>query len=493
MNRGSARRAAAAAFLALPLLLGAGGSSEVAERQYRVARRLAAERAEGALDALQRVVELDPAGPFADDALVDAAILLGSRAWPEQTGGIETEQIQRALDLLDRVIDSVPGADRAGEARLRRALLRLEPSPLRNPTRARLDLIAAASGAGASPWALAARYAAAHLDDETGDIEAARGGYTRLLVDHPGSEAASRAKTALARILLREGRPGIAAALLEEAVRDGAPEEVGATALRELAVRAVLRAAARDGRGGLGKPVALGVALPGARAIAAHPSGDLLVADAKAGRVVRLGADGQTVETWATGEVQALAVDRWGRLFAAAGDKLHRLREGGGVSSVAALGPFARPSALAPGPAGLLYAADRRGERIGVLRPGASGPETVVARTGTEVSGLAWDGRRLLAALPREGSIAEVSGDILRPLPGPTLRRPDRLAADAAGELAVLDSRSGELLRLGPDGQVRDRIRLADIGLERSQCVAVGPTGEIALLEPSTGRMVVVP
>lgn len=488
-----ARRGTAASLLLLPLLLGAAGATEVAERQYRVARRLAAERAPGALDALQRVVELDPEGPLADDALVDAAVLLGSRAWPEQLGNIEVERVQRALDLLGRVVESMPGADRAGEARVRRALLRLEPTPLRDAARARLDLVAAASGAGASPWALAARYAAAHLDEQTGDMEGARGGYTRLLVDYPGTEAAARAGTALARILLREGRAGAAAALLDEAVRQAAPEEVGATALRELAVRAVLRAAPGSGAPAVGKPVLLGATFPGGRAIAAHPSGDLIVAEAKGGKVVRLRPDGRTIETWATGQVQGLAVDAWGRVFAAAGEKLLRLRERGDLSPVASLGPFARPSAIASGPAGLLYVADRRGERIGVLRPGAPSPETIVARAGSGVSGLVWDGRRLLAALPRTGSVAEVSGDLLRPLPGVELRRPESLAADVAGEVAVVDSRAGELLRLGPDGRIRGRIGLAEVGLERAEAVAVGPTGEIALLEPSTGRIVVVP
>ena len=81
------RRAALATIAAALLALGAAppataaGDADAAERQYRVARRLVAERSPEARAALDKVLALDPQGPRADDALVDQALLEGPARW----------------------------------------------------------------------------------------------------------------------------------------------------------------------------------------------------------------------------------------------------------------------------------------------------------------------------------------------------------------------------------------------------------------------------
>ncbi len=483
----------APAFLLVSLVVAAAGDPAGAERQYRLARRLSAEGAVGAREALHRVLELDPEGPLADDALVDEAALLGSPAWPEELGRAGIEDARRALQVLDRALEAFPRGDRADEARLRRGLLRLEPLVIRDPARARLDLVAVASGAPSNPWGLAARYAAAHLDEEAGETGRARGGFTRLLVDHPGTEAALRAKTGLARILLREARAGAAASLLQEALDEGTPEAGAASSLRELAVRAVLREVGGGGGWRLAKPRDLGAVLPDATALVGLPGDGFLVADRKRDRVARVDSRGRAVRTWALRDVTALAADGRGRAFAAAGDGLFRLSAEGAVK-VAGLGRFAEASSLAADAAGTIYIADRHGDRIGVLGPGKTTPELLLEQRGAEISALAWDGRRLVAALSRSGTLAEVSpAGALRTLTGVELRKPVALAADAAGGVAVLDVRAGQVLLLGPRGDVRDRLALSEAGVERAEALGIGADGDLILLEASTGRLVVLP
>ena len=108
-----------------------------AERQYRVARRLIVEGSPDAVTALSKVLELDPAGPLADDALVEQARILGIPHWPEGLGRIDAAAAEQAASLLDRVLAEFGGSDRAAEARFQRALLRLEPLPGYDPSASR--------------------------------------------------------------------------------------------------------------------------------------------------------------------------------------------------------------------------------------------------------------------------------------------------------------------------------------------------------------------
>src|SRR5512145_412494 len=67
----------------------ASADPAAAERQYRAARRLAADGSPDAGAALRKVVELAPTGPLADDAWVEQALLERPARWPEDLGTIE--------------------------------------------------------------------------------------------------------------------------------------------------------------------------------------------------------------------------------------------------------------------------------------------------------------------------------------------------------------------------------------------------------------------
>jgi len=141
---------------------------EGAARQYRVARRLVAEGSPDAAASLARVYEMDPKGALADDALVEQALLLPVATWPGELGRISAPEKERAVALLDKVTDGLPGGDRANEAKVLRDLLRLEPLPGHDPARARLDLLAVASGATDERWRAGARFGTAWIDERTG-------------------------------------------------------------------------------------------------------------------------------------------------------------------------------------------------------------------------------------------------------------------------------------------------------------------------------------
>ena len=71
-----ASRHGAVGFAAALALISAAVAQDVpdlaaAERQYRLAQRLGADRSPDAAAAFAKVVALAPAGPLADDALVD--------------------------------------------------------------------------------------------------------------------------------------------------------------------------------------------------------------------------------------------------------------------------------------------------------------------------------------------------------------------------------------------------------------------------------------
>jgi len=80
-----------------------------AARQFRIARRLAAERSPQAAAALRKVVELAPEGPLADDALVEEANLLQIPDWPSDLGVLEEDVLKQALEILARVTAGYPG------------------------------------------------------------------------------------------------------------------------------------------------------------------------------------------------------------------------------------------------------------------------------------------------------------------------------------------------------------------------------------------------
>jgi len=464
------------------------GDPAAAERQYRVARRLVAEGSAEAGPALRKVVELDPAGLLADDAWIEQALLERPARWPEELGEIGEPAARRAVEILGRVVEDLATADRAAEARYYRALLLLEPLPIHDAARARVDLLAVAAPGSPPSWAHSARYAAAWLLEQSGALGRAADAYGRLLVDAPGSGASARARVAAARVALRTGDPGRAAALAQRAVDDRAASGPGAEALRELALRA-LPAPGGAGAGTVGRTPTGVRGLAGFAALA----GGVLVGDARTSSVQRLGAAGGDGR-WSLGELQAVAVDPLGRLYAAAGDRVYRLSGDGSARPIANQGDFSPLTALAADAAGRLWVLDRKRERIGRIDPSASVPSPAWTRPGARLVGLAWDGARVVAIDARERLLlsAEVGGSLEAATLG-EVQKPTMFAADGSGRVAVLDERDDAVHLLGPDGTERGRIDCKSLGILKPQAIAFEPDGTIALFDGSDGSWVRLP
>ena len=458
----------------------AAGDPAAAERQYRIARRLAAERSPEAVAALHKVVELDPDGALADDSLIELAKLLDVPRWPESTGRLEATAAQAALEWLDEVMRRLPEADRATEARYYRALLRLEPVPTYDVSAARVDLTAVATTP--SPWASQARYGLAWLHEHEGRDERALDAYQRLIIDGPRDRAGVRARVGLARVLLRRYEFGPAARWLQEALDADAAAETRAAPLRELAVRSLLR---ETGAADPGRFERIHTGIRSLSGFAPTADGGVLLGDRKASRVVELDASGALVQDWSVDGLQAIVADPRGRKFVAAGAALYRLDRDRRVTPVASLGDYAPLAHLAVDIHGAFWLLDRRGRRIGRIPPGGSEPQAFWEDRNARLIALAWDGRRPVAIDGKSRIlVAFDGGDAPRVLLADANLRPVALASDPAGRLAVLDGKTGHVSFVRPDGtpeadpSVRsEAARLVAIGL--------GPTGELHLIEES--------
>jgi hypothetical protein len=463
------------------------GDPAAAERQYRAARRLIAEGSTEAGAALRKVVELDPQGAWADDAWIDLALLERPPRWPEDLGEIGDPAAERAIDLLGRVL-SDPQADRAPEARYYRALLRLEPLTVHDVASARADLLAVAAPGSPPVWAHSARYVAAWLLEQSGALGRAADAYGRLLVDAPESEPASRARVGAARVALHGGDAGRAAALAQRAIDDRAAPELGAEALRELALRRLL-APGPD-------TAAITRTATGVRSLAgfaALPVG-VVVGDARTSTIVRLGGAARGPSRSDLAELQAIAVDPLGRIYAAAGDRIYRLGPDGSARPIAHQGDFAPVTALAADGVGRVWVIDRKRERIGRIDPSAAAPVPAWSRPGSRLVGVAWDGSRVVTVDARERLLltAAVDGS-LEPAALGTVQKPTAFAVDGAGAVAVLDERDDALHVLTSEGEERARIDCKTLGIVKPQAVGFEADGTIALFDGADGAWVRVP
>jgi len=481
-----ARVVAVALVAGIAAVQSAASDPAEAKRQYRVARRLAAEGSPDAAAALRRVVELDPRGPLADDALVDAALLLPLARWPEQLGELDAGQARAALDLLDRAIVGTPDGDRIAIARRHRALVRLEPLPGYDPPGAREDLRAVVTVPGAAAEADSARYTLAWLHAREGRGERASSMYHRIVIDSPASEAAMRARVELARLDLRRGDPGSAARWLEEAIDGGVAAESRAVSLRELAMRRILsRTAAGTTAVGSSSKV-----LTGLRAISdivPTVGGSALLASRREQRVVQLGPRGRNEEEWSLSGLRAVAVDERGRAFAAADGSIWRLAAGGSLSRVATAGDYAPVECLAIDGLGGMWFLGRRGQRIGRLEPGAVEPELYWEDRSTRLTDLVWDGRRLVGLDGGNRRIVTFGSDRLpRTLPvARQLLRPLALAVDPVGRVGVLDPKAGVVI-FALAGEAEAFVFSA-AGVERPVGIGLGGDGALHLFDEEGG------
>jgi len=460
-----------------------------AEREFRIARRLAAEGSPQAAAALQRVYELAPQGPLADDALLDRALLSAVAGWPDELGRLDMVAAPGVRSLIDRVITEFPGRDRALEARYRRGLLRLEPVPGHDAAAGRADLIAVATAEESGPWPGRARFALAWLLERDGRYERSADAYTRIVVDRPRSETATRARVALGRLALRDERYPDAALWLQAALDGGSPHDASAGPLRECASRRLFGVA--------GVPARTATSLaPGARSVsgmAATPASELLLSDRRSGKVQGFRDDGSLLDEWMIEDPGIVVIDEAGRAHLAAAGALYRLEQGGTRVQTASLGDYAPATAVAAGRGGF-WVLDRKGQRIGRIQPGAPAPLELWSGRGSKLVALVWDGRRLLALDSRSGTLLTITAaGVPRTLATLDLDRPSGLAVDPSGRIAVSDARAGQVRVLDPRGVELDRFSAESLGLGRVTELSYGMDGLLHLFDESSGQWVRVP
>jgi hypothetical protein len=488
VTRRPGRIAAIALVAAIAVTPSIASDPAEAKRQYRLARRLAAEGSPDAAAALRRVAELDPRGPLADDARVEEALLLPLARWPEQLGQLDAGQARAALDLLDRAIDETPGGDRIALARHCRALIRLEPLPGFDPRGARedLDAVVTAREAAAEAEADASRYTLAWLNAREGRAERASSTLHRIVIDSPASEAALRARVEIARLQLRLGDPGSAARWLEEAIDGGVGAESRAVPLRELAMRRVLSRSAA-GKTPVGSPFKVLTGLRAISDIVPTLDGSVFMASRRERSVVRLGPRGRSEGEWRLAGLRAVAVDARGRAFAAADGSIWRLAAGGKLSRVATAGDYAPVQSLTIDELGGMWLLDRRGQRVGRLEPGGVEPVPYWEDRSFRLTDLVWDGGRLIGLDGGNRRIVAFGADRLpRTLPvAQQLLRPLALAVDPAGRIAILDPKAGVVL-FAHEG-VAEVFALSAAGVERPVAIGLGYDGALHLFDEEGG------
>lgn len=470
----------------------ATGDPAAAERQYRIARRLAAEGSTQADAALRKVIELDPTGPLADDALLDLADLEGVADWPEEFGTISEEGATRALGLLGELIDKHAGADRVAEARIRKALLYLEPLPLRDPSRARMELLAIATSPGAGVWAIRARYCLVRLDEIEGQTKRAADAYQRIVLDANDDPAAVRSAVGLGRLNLRGGMFAESAVWLQEAVEREAPAETHAMDLRELAVRGVLRGLGKGSGWPPSRAERVAFDVRSAGGVARLPDGGWLVADRKGAGVIRLDPTGRPTRQWPLQDVQAVTVDLFGRSFAAAGEKIYQLHPSE-ATSIARQGGMAPVSSIAVDAVGGVWMADRRGSKVARLDPAGTEPEVIWESKQAKLGHLAWDGRRIVAVDLKNGGLVAITAAGAASIGDSIYAKPVGLAADAAGQIAVLDAKEMQVVLVGPGGDVRARLAMSTLGVGRPAALALGADGSLDVFDETAGTIVRIP
>ncbi|HET9300205.1 MAG TPA: hypothetical protein VFO11_09675 [Candidatus Polarisedimenticolaceae bacterium] len=349
------------------------------------------------------------------------------------------------------------------------------------PAAGLLACTAALHAAAPGPADLLARARGAEL---AGKAEEAARDATRVVVEAPASDAAAGAAALLGRVRLGEGDFGEAAWWLERAVAGGARD---VTPLRALAVRGVLRAQGMGGSWGAPQDVAA-TEIRRPVLLLRLPSGARAVLDGKTTTLIAFAADGKRLPT-EIGEVQAAAVRPDGKLVVAAGEQLFLVdpERGSPTASLAALGRFAPAGALAVDAAGEVWIADRKGARLGRLPAGAQEPVVVVESKTMRVEALAPlpPGQGVAVLDTRAGALLSVEPNgtlhAMAALPWGERGRPVALASDPAGQLALLDEKTGEVVLLDDEGNVRDRVA-ASTDREAPAAIALGPDGSLDLV-----------
>jgi len=457
---------------------------DAAERQFRVARRLAAEGSSEAAVALRKVVELDPAGLLADDAWVELTKLNAPARWPEELGRIEPAGVKRALGTVSNAAE-LTGADRGAEATYYRALLRLEAGASYDASGARYDLLSVATNPASSEWTRAARYALGWLAEQEGEYQPALAAYQRLVVDGTAGAAAGRARLGLARVMLRLGDPAAAARWLEEASSLDSVDARQVLELKELAVRSLL------GRHPVlrGTPARHAVEVRALAAFAVSATG-ALIADRKENSVQLMGPDGRLLHSWAfEATPTAVAFNDLGQAYAVADRWVWRLDLNRPALRLVSVQDYEEAADLAVDNRGGFWLLDRPGERLGRIEPGRDTIRTLWEGRG--LSALCWNGRRVAAIDEREKRILlfDDSG-AAEELVASGLLRPVDLAADRLGNFAVLDIKARQVTFFDNRGKSIGSIDYEGAGVEEPVALGVWRSGGLQFYDDSSGSWV---
>lgn len=404
---------------------------------------------------------------------------------PDLVELLDEPTVRDALRAVDDLLESEPSFELRAELLYRRAMLRLEPLPTYDARAAREDLEQAIGMSSA--WEAAARYALGWMQEVGGQVDLAFDVYRRLEVDHPASDAAAWADVGRARMRLRSADYGTAAARLQRAL-DAGLDDRGVRRLRELAVAGLMRqvgasdpSTARAFETGIRAPIAM----------LATPAGGVVLATRRPAEVVLFAENGARTDEWSIEGLQALAISPAGRLLAAGTETIFRLENAGRSVPIAELGEFKALAAIAAAVDGSVWLLEGRGRRLGHLRPGAARPELVREDERWRLNGLLADGSRLLALDSRSRALIAFESDgAERVMFDGTGRRLESLAVDPSGRIALLDSRNSQVVFVSPSGRAEPPLDARQY-LEESRALALGPRGELMLLD-GKGRCVAV-
>ena len=441
-----------------------------AERQYQLARRLIAENSPAAAEALDRVIELDPKGALADDAMIERMLLQRPARWPQELGRLGPAEHADLLRRTAALLEAHPNGDRARETRLLRALLFLEPIAGFDRESARAELFTLTTDPKDDRWSVAARYILGWIAVGQAQEAVAEAAWSRLWVDQIDDPAVCWAARGLAELQLHNGNAVGALESLQRAQAACSTEADDGMLALALAVW----------RGRVASELEITASLAFKPSnLAAGAQGSLIV-DRRGDRVVELDASGAERRSWPLADAVDVAVDARGIRYGFNFDTVVRFEEDGGVLPLLALDAFGPISAGTVDAHGTIWVLDRRGSRIGRAAPGSPTIETHWNGDRVRLNGLTWDGRRLLGADTRNGAIVAVYPDRSSQTVIPSgLDRPLDVCADAAGRIAVLEARGASVQLFDAAGASLGHLGSKDQPLGRLSRVDFAPDGSL--------------
>lgn len=476
------------------------GDGDLARRTFQNAEQLMREgKREQAVRDYQQVVQAFPDSEFADDALMR----LGSYHYPSESlselGAASVQVQQAARPFFEQVRERYPQADSAPHALYKLGLLALEPSsPRRNLDEAYASFSRVVNIYPGSDWVGQAHLGAAYSELSKYNYDRAILASERALEATYGDAPSAEAHFFLGVANARLGAFVRAAEAFQRSIDRHPQGGFAESALNWLTLIYRTRLLPGAGQPPRHRPVQAfvprmpaGEDLRGDLHMAVSPSGDLVVADPKEGRVLTFSRDGALKDTRSLKGASLAAFDAFGSLILA------------GEAGLRVAGTLFVPARTDGGKirpvekvAGVFRSSDRRtwvldakeGELLTFESEPAS-PTVIVSdkAAGTRMTAMAAGPENRLYVLDsKENRLMVLEGRELNPVaPGGipvTFQRPVDLASDPLGNIYVLDVRRNAVVVLDPEGSELGLISPPDgspHALEEPGCVAVGPAGEV--------------